>query len=194
MVDEAVLFANLECLAIKTAIFIKTFAERFQKRPCKIILFFMRFQNLCKIHIKNTVHQIKFIFKMIVKAFTIHAAFFADFRDIDLGKRFLLHEFFQCGSQGSFCNIRISHCDGFLPTKNVLYISMSYIPLYWIYRTISKRKIIFLDKKRNLSKKSYKKTVKCKNRTSLRICPMHGRKEIDYNIKWSRLELQSRFG
>ena len=71
---------------------------------------------------------------------------------------------------------------------------MSYIPLYWIYRTISKRKIIFLDKKRDLSKKSYKKTVKCKNRTALRICPMHGRKEIDYNIKWSRLELQSGFG
>lgn len=70
---------------------------------------------------------------------------------------------------------------------------MSYIPLYWIYRTISKRKIIFLDKTRDLSKKSYKKTVKCKNRTFLRLCPMDGRKKIDYNIKWSRLELQSGF-
>lgn len=74
------------------------------------------------------------------------------------------------------------------------------IILYELYTIIldiqnnNQTKDYFFGQKRDLSKKSYKKTVKCKNRTSLRICPMHGRKEIDYNIKWSRLELQSGFG
>ena len=57
MVDEAVLPADLERLAVKAAIFVETITKRFQKRPSEIRIFAMRFQHPRKIGIKNPVQQ-----------------------------------------------------------------------------------------------------------------------------------------
>ncbi len=54
---------------------------------------------------------------MIVEALPIHAAFFADFRDIDLGKG-LLHEFFQWATKARFVIFESAIAMVSTPTKN----------------------------------------------------------------------------
>ena len=79
--------------AVKLLLTVKIAADILQQQPAVVILLQMDAGN--KFCIKDPVHQIVFILKMIVKAFAVHAAAFTYVIYIDFAEGLLRHQQFQ---------------------------------------------------------------------------------------------------
>ena len=96
---------HAEGLAVEGAVFVKVGAQILQEFPLGAVVLLL--EDSHALGVVNPVDQVVFIFKVVVKALAVHVAGLAYIADADFGKRRVLHQLFQGGSQRPLGDIGI---------------------------------------------------------------------------------------
>lgn len=103
MLGKRVLTFDRKCFAVKILIGIEKAAELADKFPSGLLGGFGREAE--KAGIENPVYKVVFVLEMVIKAFAVHLAFFADVADRDFFKGLFLHKFLERGGKSLFCYV-----------------------------------------------------------------------------------------
>lgn len=100
VVTERILSFDLQGLPVKSVILVKILANFLDKGPALLIvgvahIQLLVFQQGNKLGIKNPIHKVIFVLKVIVETFAVHITPLTDLRHIDLVKGLLRHQLLQ---------------------------------------------------------------------------------------------------
>ncbi|MEF2795655.1 MAG: hypothetical protein U0N62_09275 [Hydrogeniiclostridium sp.] len=106
MLGERILPLDPQRAAVEIPVFVEIGAEKLQKFPAILGTFD---GERDKIGVKNPVYQIKFVPKMVIEAFTVHSAFFANHRHADFFEGDLFHQLLERRCKRALGYIGICH-------------------------------------------------------------------------------------